>query len=254
MLTTATVHSDIRCAAAVYADTNAFTLSALSPARLLWDAIPRDIDSVRHQPSVDIRGYCQQLVDDAQTFSSQVRNLLTDRKLVVLDQIKSEVQGQKGRTKGLRGRADQRFPFAPTDLVRKSLSFQMAAHDHGLAAQQPKVERELISDIMRRLSVFWGEERARFGEQKESVTDKLLFATAAANAIMIENGAANYGTVVLVSRDFNHVYRMYRRREELLRPVCKKNRLLFPRNFLFHPTFQDIQQGMSEPTRYPRTN
>jgi len=254
VLTTATVHSDIRCAAAVYADTNAFTLSALSPARLLWDAIPRDIDTVRHQSSTEIRGYCQQLADDAQVFSSQVRDLLTGKKLVVIDPIKMEVQGQKGRTQGLRGRADQRFPFAPPDLVRKSLSFQMAAHDHGLAAQQPKVERALISDIMQRLGGFWNDERARFGEQGESVTDKLLFATAAANAIMIENGADKYGTVVLVSRDFNHVFRMYRKREELLRPICKKNKLLFPRNFLFHPTFQDIRSSMNEPKLYPKTH
>jgi hypothetical protein len=86
----------------------------------------------------------------------------------------------------------------------------------------------------------------------ESVTDKLLFATAAANAIMIENGATQYGTVVLVSRDFNHVYRMYRKREELLRPICKKNHLLYPRNFLFHPTFQDIRSSMNEPRLFPR--
>ena len=254
MLTTATVHSDLRCAAAIYADTNAFTLSALSPARLLWDAIPRDIDTIRHQPTTEIRGYCQQLADDAQMFSSQIRDLMVDRKLIVLDQIKTEVQGQKGRTQGLRGRADQRFPFAPPDLVRKSLSFQMAAHDHGLAAQQPQVERQLVVDIMHRLGSFWHDERARFGEQGESVNDKLLFATAAANAIMIENGAANYGIVVLVSRDFNHVFRMYRKREELLRPICKKNKFLFPRNFLFHPTFQDIRTAMNEPTRYPKTH
>jgi hypothetical protein len=217
----------------------------------LWDAIPRDIDTVRGSEPRAIEEYCGRLATDAQLFSNQLRELLVQRKLIVLDPVKTEVQGQLGRTKGLLQRAHQRFSFAPTDLVRKSLSFQMAAHDHGLAGHAPRVERELIGDIMSRLNGFWNEERARFGEQGESVTDKLLFATAAANAILVENGAQNYGTVVLVSRDFNHVYRMYRKREELLRPLCKKNRLLYPRNFLFHPTFQDIKTSMNEPTRYP---
>lgn len=58
---------------------------------------------------------------------------------------------------------------------------------------------------------------------------------------MLENSYADYGNVVLVSRDFTHVFRMFRAREELLRPVCRKFHLLQPRNFLFKPTFQDIQ-------------
>lgn len=248
MLAPATVHSDVRGAAAIYADTCSFTLTALSPNKNLWDAIPRDIDSIKHARPEIIKSYCQRLASEAQSFSDELRALLKKRQLVVLDQIKSEVQGQRGRTNGLRLRASKRFPHAPTSLVQNSLTFQMAAHDVGLAAKKPMEEQSLVHAIMRRLSGYWRELDARHGNFGASVTDKLLFATAAANAIRIENGAESYGNVVLVSRDFNHVYRMYRSRDEILQPLCKKMRLLMPRNFLFRPTFQDIESAkMNQP-------
>jgi hypothetical protein len=233
----------------VYADTCSFTLTALSPNKNLWDAIPRDIDSIRHARPEIIKSYCQRLAEQAQAFSNELRELMHKRKLIVLPQIRSEVQGQRGRTHGLRLRASRRFPHAPTNLVQNSLSFQLAAHDVGLAARAPNEEHVLVQAIMKRLSAYWREMDARHGQFGASVTDKLLFATAAANAIRIENGSESYGTVALVSRDFNHVYRMYRSREEILRPVCKKMRLLMPSNFIFRPTFQDIE---SAKTNQPR--
>lgn len=239
MLTTATVHSDIRGAAAVYADTCSLTLSALSPSHNLWDAIPRDIDTVRNEPENEIEAYCRALAEQAQHFSQEIRALLQHKQLVVIDPIKHEVQGQKGRTNGLSLRAAERFPFAPSDLVRKSLSFQMAVHDTALAAEKPQVERRILDELMKRIGVFWREDEARHGRSYVSFADRLLFATAASNAIMIENGYQEYGSVVLVSRDLHHVFRMYHYREELIRPVCKKLKLLFPRNFLFRPAFQD---------------
>lgn len=238
MLTTATVDSSILGAAAIHADTCSFTLSARSPNRNLWDAIPRDIDTIRRLPYREIDQYCAKLVSDAQHFSQQIRHLLDQGKLVVIDQIKQEVKGQKGRTNGLALRAAERFPFAPSELVQKCLTFQMAIHDHALAARPPEVEREIVTEILRRINSFWRDNDARFGRTEVSLTDKLLFATAAANAMMIENGSASYGNVVLVSRDLHHVYRMYHHREDILRPVCKRMRLLYPRNFIFRPTFQ----------------
>jgi hypothetical protein len=240
VLTTATVDRTISGAAAVHADTCSFTLSALSPNQNLWDAIPRDIDTVRYASYTEIDEYCRQLAADAEHFSHQIRHLLHQHKLVAIDPIKQEVKGQKGRTNGLALRAAQRFPFAPSDLVQKSLAFQMAVHDHALAAQKPKTERHVLDQLMKRLHTFWREQDARFGKHQVSFADKLLFATAASNAVMIENGSEAYGDVVLVSRDFNHVFKMYHYREDLLRPVCKKLKLLYPRNFLFKPTFQSV--------------
>jgi hypothetical protein len=240
VLTTATVDRTILGAASVHADTCSLTLSALSPSQNIWDAIPRDIDTVRNRPDQEIVEYCKSLVEGAEHFSQQIRQLLHQRKLVVIDPIKQEVMGQRGRTNGLAMRAAQRFPFAPSDLVQKSLSFQMAVHDHALAAHKPEVEKKLVDAIMKRVNTFWRSHEARHGKVQVSLADKLLFSTAAANAIMIENGSQAYGDVVLVSRDFNHVFRMYHYREDLLRPVCKKMRLLYPRNFLFKPTFQSL--------------
>jgi hypothetical protein len=240
VLTTATVDHTITGAAAVHADTCSFTLSALSPHQNLWDAIPRDIDTVRNLSNDEIAQYCTQLLADAQHFSEQIRDLLAQKKLVVINPIKQEVMGQKGRTNGLALRAEQRFPFAPTELIKRCLSFQMAVHDHALAAQQPAVERAILDAVMKRVNSYWRNLDARHGKFDVSLADKLLFATAATNAIMIENGQERYGDVVLVSRDFNHVFRMYHYREELLYPVCKKLRLLYPRNFLFKPTFQNL--------------
>ncbi len=239
VLTTATVDRTILGAAAVHADTCSFTLSALSPSQNLWDAIPRDIDTVRNYTGEEIAQYCARLVQDAQHFSQQIRELLAQKKLVVIDPIKQEVKGQKGRTNGLALRAAQRFPFAPADLVQRCLSFQMAVHDHALAAQQPRVEAQILDALMKRINLFWRDQDIRHGKIPVSYTDKMLFATAAANAIMIENGNEAYGDVVLVSRDFNHVFKMYHYREDLMRPVCNKLRLLYPRNFLFRPTFQE---------------
>lgn len=239
MLTTASVDETILSAAAVHADTCSFTLSALSPKQNLWDAIPRDIDTVRYASAEEISQYCARLAADAEQFSQQIRQLLAQNKLVVIDLVKQEVMGQKGRTNGLALRAAQRFPFAPADLVQRCLSFQMAVHDHALAAQRPLVERTVLDAVLKRINVFWRDQEARYGQLKASFTDKLLFATAATNAIMIENGTDAYGDVVLVSRDFNHVFRMYHYREDLLRPVCKKLKLLYPRNFVFRPTFQE---------------
>lgn len=239
MLTTATVDPVISGAAVVHADTCSFTLSALSPNRNLWDAIPRDIDTVRRRSYREIDDYCKQLVTEAQTFSNQVRHLLSSHRLAIIEPIKQEIKGQRGRANGLSLRAAQRFPFAPSELVQKSLSFQMAAHDHALAAEQPVIEKDILQAVMKRLHIFWREQQVKQPEHGAvSYNDKLLFATAAANAIMIENGSEAYGNVVLVSRDFNHLYRMYRSREEILRPVCKQLRTLYPRNFLFKPSFQ----------------
>ena len=159
----------------------------------------------------------------------------------MLHQIKTEVQGQRGRSHGLRLRALHRFPHAPVELIQESLAAQIAAHDTGLLACEPVIERKLVDEIMRRLSVYWREHEARTRTKGASGTDRLLFAYAAAHAIIIENGECEYGNVVLVSRDFTHVFRMYRSREELLRPVCRKLHLLMPRNFIFRPTFQDIR-------------
>jgi hypothetical protein len=241
VLTTATVDKTILGAASVHADTCSFTLSALSPNHNIWDAIPRDIDTVRHATDQEISDYCGQLVGAAEQFSQQIRQLLAQKKLVTIDPIKQEILGQKGRTNGLSLRAEQRFPFAPKELVQRSLAFQMAVHDHALAANKPVVERYVLDAVMKRIHTFWRSHEARYGDTAISLTDKLLFATAATNAIMIENGSQPYGDVVLVSRDFNHVYRMYHYREDLLRPVCKKLKLLYPRNFLFKPTFQELQ-------------
>jgi hypothetical protein len=240
VLTTATVDTAILEAVAVHADTCSFTLSARSPNRNLWDAIPRDIDTIRRKPFREIDAYCQRLATEAQHFSQQVRDLLSQRKLVIIEPIKQEIRGQRGRTNGLAMRAAERFPFAPRELVQKSLSFQMAVHDHALSAHQPTVEKPLVDELLRRVHNFWRDYDAHYGRQEVSLADKLLFATAAANAIMIENGAQAYGNVVLVSRDLQHVYRMYHHREELLRPVCKRMRLLYPRNFLFRPTLQTV--------------
>ena len=242
VLTTATVDRTILGAASVHADTCSFTLSALSPNQNLWDAIPRDIDTVRHYGQSEIATYCRHLVAQAEQFSQQIRQLMHQHKLVVIDPIKQEVKGQKGRTNGLALRAAQRFPFAPSDLVQKCLSFQMAVHDHALAAHKPVVEKKIVDALMKRINTFWRNSDVRFGKTPISFTDKLLFATAATNAIMIENGSQPYGNVVLVSRDFNHVFKMYHYREDLLRPVCNKYKLLYPRNFLFKPTFQAVPQ------------
>ncbi len=239
MLTTATVDSAILGAAAIHADTCSFTLSARSPNRNLWDAIPRDIDTIRRKPFREIDAYCQRLVADAQSFAHQIRDLLDQRKLVLIEPIKQEIKGQKGRTNGLALRAAERFPFAPSELVQKCLSFQMAVHDHALQANKPDVEKQLADEILRRVQIFWRDFEARHGKQDVSFTDKLLFATAAANAIMIENGDVAYGNVVLVSRDLHHVYRMYHHREDMLRPVCKRMKLLYPRNFIFRPSFHE---------------
>lgn len=238
MLTAATIDAAIVSAMAVHADTCSFTLTARSPSQSLWDAIPRDVDTLRRRSYREIDEYCKKLASEAQSFSRQIRELLAANKLVVIEQIKNEVRGQKGRTNGLAMRAAQRFPFAPPELIKKSLSFQMAVHDHALAAARPNVERHVLEYIMKRVNVFWSEHQARFGRTEVSYADKMLFATAAANAIMIENGAQEYGNVVLVSRDIHHVFRMYSHREELLRPVCKKLKLLYPRNFVFRPSFQ----------------
>jgi hypothetical protein len=241
VLTTATVDRTILGAAAVHADTCSLTLSALSPRQNLWDAIPRDIDTLRHEPDSAVQEYCRRLVYDAEYFSHQIRTLLAEKRLVVVEPIKQEVMGQKGRTNGLALRAEKRFPFAPSDLVKRCLSFQMAVHDHALQAHQPAVEKKLMDALMNRINTFWREQNARYGHMEVSYADKVLFATAAANAIMIENGDDAYGDVVLVSRDFNHVFRMYQCREDIVRPVCKKHKLLYPRNFVFRPTFQEMR-------------
>jgi len=238
VLTTATVDQTILGAAAVHADTCSFTLSARSPSKNLWDAIPRDIDTIRRKSYREIDDYCRKLAQDAQHFSQQVRQLLDTHKLLVIEPIKQEVKGQRGRVNGLALRAAQRFPFAPSELVQKCLSFQMAIHDHALAAKTPQTEQKLLESVMKRVNIFWHEYQAAYGKTPVSYADKLLFSTAATNAIMIENGAGSYGNVVLVSRDFNHVFRMYHHREELLKPVCSKLKLLYPRNFMFRPTFQ----------------
>ncbi len=240
MLTATTVDSMILRASAVHADTCSFTLSALSPRQSLWDAIPRDIDSVRHFEEEQMQRYCAQLLNGAAMFHHNIRELLAQSKLMVIESIKQEVRGQRGRTNGLAQRAAQRFPFAPTHLVQQCLTFQMAVHDGALAAQQPRVERELVDAIMKRINVWWREQEARYGRLQVSLADKQLFATAAANAIMIENGTDAYGDVVLVSRDFNHVFRMYHYREDILRPVCNKMKLLYPRNFVFRPSFHTV--------------
>ena len=243
MLTTATIDSTILGAAAVHADTCSLTLSARSPNQNLWDAIPRDIDTIRRKPFREIDAYCQRLVQEAQIFSEQIRRLLEERKLVVIDPIKAEVKGQRGRTNGLALRAAERFPFAPRELIQKCLTFQMAVHDDALSAgQQPHVEKRLLDELLRRVHAFWRDHEAKYGKEQVSLADKLLFATAAANAIMIENGTQEYGNVVLVSRDLHHVYRMYHHREDILRPVCKRMKLLYPRNFLFRPTFHTVDK------------
>lgn len=241
VLTAATIDGTILGAAAVYADTCSLTLSAVSPRHSLWDAIPRDIDTVRNWSRPRIADYCERLVGDARLFSEEIRRLLRDNKLVVIDSIKDEVRGQRGRTNGLALRAEQRFPFAPSDLVRRCLSFQMAVHDHALAAHTPQIERTLLEQLMKRINAWWREEHARGRKSEVSLTDKQLFAAAAANAIMLENGAQPYGDVVLISRDFNHVFRMYHYREELLRPVCQRLRLLYPHNFVFRSCFRQVR-------------
>lgn len=241
MLTTATIDQTILGAAVIHADTCSFTLTARSPGQNIWDAIPRGIDTVRRRSYREIDQYCRDLVLNAQTLSLNIRQLLRDHKLVIIDPIKQELKGQRGRTNGLSLRAAQRFPFAPSELVQKTLSFQMAVHDDALRAALPQTEKKVLDEIMRRVNTFWHEHQARNGRTDVSYADKLLFATAAANAIMIENGAQQYGNVVLVSRDFNHVFRMYHHREDLLRPVCKRLKLLYPRNFVFRPSFQVMQ-------------
>jgi hypothetical protein len=240
VLTTATVDRTISGAAAVHADTCSLTLSALSPRQNLWDAIPRDIDTLRYQPEHHVAAYCEQLVQNAEYFAQQIRSLLSERRLVMVDPIKQEVRGQRGRTNGLSLRAAQRFPFAPSDLVQRCLTFQMAVHDHALNAAQPHVEKRVLEALMKRINIFWSEQQAKHGRIEVSYADKVLFATAAANAILLENSDEPYGDVVLVSRDFNHVFRMYHYRDDIVRPVCKRLKLLYPRNFVFRPAFQTV--------------
>ncbi len=154
MLTSTKVHTDIASATAVYADTCSFTLTALSPNKNLWDAIPRDIDFLRFAPQNVITSYCESLVQNAREFANEIRSLHLSRRLFVLDQIKTEVQGQRGRANGLHLRASQRFPFAPSELVQASLAFQIEVHDIGLQSLRPLLERRLVDEIMRRLAVF----------------------------------------------------------------------------------------------------